>query len=246
MAAYNAEKTIEKAIDSVLEQTYKNFELIVVNDKSSDKTIDIVNKYQKLDHRIKLINNETNVGVALTRHMGVINANGDWIAILDSDDAWEPDKLRRQVIFQEKSGGKLIFTGSAFMDNEGNRLDSILHVPNIINYESLLKQNLISNSSVLVLKSLHEKNEVFTDSVHEDFACWLKILKTGECAYGIDEPLLIYRISSSGKSGNKMKSAIMNWKTYRYIGLSAIKSIYYECWYALNGLCKYKNMRKCK
>ena len=130
------------------------------------------------------------------------------------------------------------------MDADGKKIDWYLHAPTTITYRQLLKQNLLSNSSALVKKELYEKYYAIGDKMHEDFAIWLGILRTGRKAYGVDEPLLIYRLAPNSKSGNKIKAARMNWNTYRYIGLNPISAIYYECWYILNGLRKYKNLKR--
>ena len=241
MAAFNAEKTIKEAIQSVIEQTYKNWELLIVNDCSRDRTESLVTGIH--DARIHLLNNEHNVGVSLTRKRGLDAAKGEWIAILDSDDAWAPDKLEKQIMLSQKSAAKLIFTGSAFMDSDGRYIDWQLHVPEKLNYQELLKQNLISNSSVLVKADLYRRHYAIGDNMHEDFAIWLGITKEGEQAYGIDEPLLIYRLANASKSSNKLNAARMNWKTYRYIGLSYAETIYYMGWYIVNGLRKYSHLR---
>ena len=149
MAAYNAEKTIETAIQSVISQTYTHWELIVINDCSKDRTIDIVNQYAEKDSRIHLLNNEKNQGVSLTRKRGLEESNGAWIAVLDSDDLWVSDKLEKQLLLAQKENAKLIFTGSDFIDQNGNPIDWTLHVPDILSYRKLLKQNVVSNSSVL-------------------------------------------------------------------------------------------------
>lgn len=243
MAAYNAEKTIEVAIQSVIKQTYENWELIVVNDCSQDSTKEIVYTLAKSESRIRVINNPVNCGASQTRHNGLMQVRGEWVAILDSDDMWTSDKLEKQISLQEKTGAELLFTGSAFMNDDGQKLDWILQVPDKIGYEKLLKQNLISNSSVLVKTQLFKKYEVIGDEMHEDFACWLLILKTGRMAYGVKEPLLIYRLANKSKSSNKFKAAVMNWKTYRYIGLNLLKTSYNMLWYTVNGLLKYKNIR---
>lgn len=243
MATYNAEKTIRKAIDSVLSQTYTEWELLVVDDCSQDQTAAIVGDFSLKDSRVRLIQNEQNKGVSFTRKHGLQEAKGAWIAILDSDDAWMPDKLQRQVELQIKTDAELLFTGSAFMDADGNEIDWYLHAPDTITYRQLLKQNLLSNSSALVKKELYEKHYAVGDAMHEDFAVWLGILKEGRKAYGVDEPLLIYRIDQNSKSGNKVKAAIMNWNTYRYMGLNLFTSFYYECWYVLKGLLKYRNIK---
>ncbi|MBR4586771.1 MAG: glycosyltransferase family 2 protein [Lachnospiraceae bacterium] len=244
MAAYNAEKTIDQAIESVLSQSYENFELIVINDCSKDQTESIVKQYQSKDKRVKLISNENNQGVSKTRLYGLNSARGNWIAILDSDDKWEEDKLEKQVCLVKKTRAELVFTGSAFMNHEGKRIEGYLHAPNTVDYKTLLKQNVISNSSVLIKKYLYKKYYAVSDNMHEDFAIWLQVLRTGRLAYGIDEPLLTYRLSSNSKSSNKLKAAKMNWNTYRYIGLNMLQAFYYECLYTINGIRKYRGIKE--
>lgn len=243
MAAYNAEKTIEQAISSVLSQTYSNFELIIVNDCSKDGTVQLVENIAAKDSRVHLISNEKNSGVSFTRKHGLEEAMGEWIAILDSDDVWAPEKLEKQIDLQEKTNADLLFTGSAFMDADGNPINWYLVAPAEVSYRQLLKQNVLSNSSALVRKELYAKYYAVGDGMHEDFAIWLSILKEGRKAYGVDEPLLIYRISKSSKSGNKIKAAKMNWNTYRYIGLNLIEAAYYEGCYIIKSLIKYTNIR---
>lgn len=241
MAAYNAEKTIARAIESVLVQTYGDFELLVIDDCSTDRTVEIVQAIP--DARIRLIKNVQNSGVSYTRKHGLEVARGEWIAVLDSDDAWAPDKLEKQIKLCGERGADFVFTGSAFMNAEGEPVDWILYVPEEIGYQQLLKQNLISNSSVLVRRSLYAENYTIGDQMHEDFAMWLKILKSGKKAYGIDEPLLIYRLSATSKSSNKAKAAVMNWNTYREVGLNVWMALYYECWYILKGILKYRHLK---
>lgn len=241
MAAYNSGKTISQSIESVLAQTYTDFELIVINDCSTDNTVEIVNSFD--DERIRLISNEKNLGVSRTRHNGVEAARGEWIAILDSDDMWKPDKLMKQVELQAQTNAELLYTGSAFIREDGTDIDWVLHVPAKLDYKTLLKQNLLSNSSSLVKKSLFLENEVASDEAHEDFACWLKILSSGKVAYGVDEPLLIYRLSKSSKSGKKSKAARMNWNTYKIVGLGFCRSCYYMGWYTLKGVLKYRHLK---
>ena len=154
MAAYNAEKTIKQAINSVLSQTYTNFELLVVNDCSKDRTVELVKDIVAKDSRVRLISNVKNSGVSYTRKHGLEEAKGDWIAILDSDDAWEPEKLEKQIELQRRTNADLLFTGSAFMDSEGHPIDWYLHAPKEVTYRQLLKQNVLSNSSALVRKEL--------------------------------------------------------------------------------------------
>lgn len=243
MAAYNAENTIGQAITSVIQQTYTDFELIIINDCSTDRTVDVINEFIKKDTRIRLINNSKNMGVSYTRKHGLDEAKGSWIAILDSDDLWLPEKLEKQVELQHETQGELLYTGSGFMEANGKRLIWCLSVPTEVEYKQLLKQNILSNSSALVRRELYQKYYAIGDDMHEDFAIWLQILRAGHQAYGINEPLLIYRLDNTSKSGNKLKAAIMNWNTYRYIGLNIFEAFYYECWYTVRGFLKYKNFR---
>ena len=118
MAAYNAEKTIEQAIASVLNQTYPNFELLVVNDCSKDRTAELVKGIAATDGRVRLISNVKNSGVSFTRKHGLEEANGSWIAILDSDDAWAPEKLEKQIELQNRTNADLLFTGSTAFEAE--------------------------------------------------------------------------------------------------------------------------------
>lgn len=243
MAAYNAEKTVGFAVESVLKQTYENFELLVINDCSTDGTEKIVKEYASKDNRVKLISNPENLGVSLTRLEGLKQAKGDWIAILDSDDAWMPEKLEKQISLQKRLNAELVFTGVKYLKADGTPLDWELEVPDEIGYKKLLKQNLIANPSVLVKKELYERYYAIGDEMHEDFALWLSILKTGINAYAVKEPLTIVRISPNSKSGNKFKSAVMNWKTYRYMKMNIFSSAYYMCWYTVNGILKYRNLK---
>lgn len=242
MAAYNAEKTIEQAIVSVLNQTYANFELLVVNDCSTDRTAELVERIAESDSRVRLIANEQNRGVSYTRRHGLEAAKGSWIAILDSDDAWAAEKLEKQIALQKRMNADLLFTGSAFMNPDGQPIDWYLRAPAEVTYRQLLKQNMLSNSSALVRKALYERYYAVGDEMHEDFAIWLRILKDGRKAYGVDEPLLIYRVARSSKSGNKIRAAKMNWNTYRYVGLNLFSAAYYECWYIVRGLLKYRHL----
>jgi teichuronic acid biosynthesis glycosyltransferase TuaG len=240
MPAYNAHLTLESAMLSVLSQTHSALELIVVDDHSSDDTLSIACDIATRDSRVRVIANDENLGVSRSRLKGIKAASSEWIALLDSDDMWLPEKLEKQVVCQSSTSASLVFTGSGFMDERGKVIDWVLHVPSEMDYEGVLKQNLISNSSVLIERELLLKHLVCRDDIHEDFACWLSMLKSGVVAQGVDEPLLIYRLSSTSKSGNKIHSALMNWRTYRLNGLGMFASIRYMISYTFNGIQKYR------
>lgn len=247
MPAYNAEKYIDESIMSVINQTWKNWELLIIDDCSTDSTKKIINKYTSLDTRIRLLSNTNNQGVSYTRNKGIQESHGNWVAFLDSDDLWTPDKLSMQVDLINKTNALFTFTGSAFIDENGMALKYTLSVPDQIGYEELLKQNLISCSSVLISKPLLLSHPMIEGNIHEDFFTWLTILRDENInAYGVSSPALIYRIHSSSKSAKKWKAAIMNWKVYRKIGLSLVMCCYYQSHYIFRNVKKYSNIKNNK
>lgn len=245
MPAYNAEKYIEEAIRSVMTQTYKEWELIVINDCSADNTEQVVLKIAAEDERIRYLKNNVNLGVSESRNKGIKCSRNDWVAFLDSDDFWVADKLEKQLqLCKRYEEGKLFFTGSGFVNANGKKSSYVLRVPEKIKFRRLLKQNVISCSSVLAQKELLLKYPMTGDFLHEDFAVWLKILKESKYAYAVDEPLLIYRLSEQSKSSDKKKAAWMTWQVYRTIGLNIAECLYYFIWYTYKNLKKYRKIRK--
>lgn len=245
MPAYNAEKTVGLAIESVMSQSFRQWELIVINDRSKDNTRQKVLEMAGRDERIRYVENDGNLGVAGTRNRGITLSRGEWIAFLDSDDAWESSKLERQVQLVKRTAARLVFTGSAFMNQEGERLDYCMEVPEEVGFRGLLKQNVISCSSVLVEKDLIARYPMMPGDMHEDYAVWLKILKhEGITAKAVNEPLLIYRVSAASKSGNKGKAALMHWRVYRHIGLPLVQSVYFFSFYMVRNLKKYAKIWK--
>lgn len=243
MPAYNSGRFIEKAINSVLNQSYNNFELLIIDDGSEDNTADIVNTIAKKDLRIHYIRNEKNLGVSAARNRGILLASGDWIAFLDSDDKWASDKLEKQInLINENKLVKFLFTGSSFVDERDNPYSYVFRVPEKVSYQDLLKQNVISCSSVLVNKQCISGLKMERDDLHEDFAMWMQILKKETYAYGINQPLLIYRLSGNSKSGNKVKSAKMTFKVYRYLGLNLFQSVYFMFFYLYRNAKKYRRI----
>lgn len=246
MPAHNAEKTIGLGIQSVLDQTFRQIELIIVDDFSDDQTLSVVESFAEKDSRIRIRKNMRNVGAALSRNRGVEEAEYDWIAFIDSDDLWEPDKLEKQISVMENFPGySICFTGSGFVNECGIRYRYTLNVPEKISYSELLKQNLISCSSVLAKRETLLRIPMHDEpGIHEDFATWLRILREEDFAIGINEPLLIYRINHSSKSGNKLRAARMQWRTYRNVGIHRWKIPYYFTMYSIRGFKKYFSIQK--
>lgn len=175
----------------------------------------------------------------MTRMNGVHISRGEWTAFLDADDVWESAKLERQLRFARETGAAFTYTGSSFIDGEGRPYEWRMDVPDKSCYKSLLRQNVISCSSVLIKKSLLPPLFPSEQGIHEDFALWLSILKTGAEARGLNEPLLRYRVTAGSKSGDKLKSAAMTYKTYRAAGVPKPALYVNFALYTLRSLSKY-------
>ena len=240
---YNAEKFIENTLRSVMNQTIKDIEIICINDCSKDNSVEIIKKLQQEDDRIVLLENEVNLKVSQTRNKGVEYAHADWVALLDSDDAWESDYLEKVIKRRNETNGQLICTSCKYMQNDGSILDSEFIIKSEITYKMLLKQNTILCSSVFIKKDLLKKYPFYADAVHEDYVCWLSILKEINIAYGVQKPLMIYRLTTGSKSRNKFKAIKMSFHTYRKHGLNFFKSLYYTFCNAINGLKKYSKIK---
>ena len=239
MPAYNSRNTIGRAIQSVLAQTYKRFELLVIDDGSTDNTVDIVNSYMKTDSRIVLLHNPKNLGVAASRNHGCRKAQGEYLAFLDSDDVWFEDKLEKQVSFMLQKGCDLSCTAYAYAypHEQPSRDKRAYRVPESISYEQLLKENVIGCSTVMVKATALKGHEFCGDYAHEDYVLWLELAKTGKTLCGLDEVLTDY--SFGGRSSNKLKAAANRWIVYRQSqNFSIIKSMYYMCFYIGNALKK--------
>ena len=236
MPAYNAASTILESIDSVFAQTYHNWELIIVDDCSFDFTNEIALRATVTDSRIRLIKNDKNMGVASSRNISISLAQGDWLAFLDSDDMWLPEKLERQLDFAKKTNAAITYTATAYIDTNGKKKKYILPAEYKLQLKDLLRRNIMTCSSVLVKK---EYMQPFPPGfLHEDYATWIEIVKKTGCAYGLNEPLTMYRISETSKSYNRIKSAKMNFNAYRYVGYNMFLAVCFSAFYAVHSVSK--------
>lgn len=238
---YNAEKFIEETIGSVLNQTYKNWEMIIVDDCSTDRSPAIVDSYAKKDSRVRLIKLEENSGAAIARNTAIQHAQGRYIAFLDSDDLWTPDKLEEQIAFMKGKDIALSFTSYIKMDEDGIEKGQV-HVPKQVSYSQLLKSNVIG--CLTAIYDVKKIGKVTLPNIRkrQDHALWLKILKEHtQYAYGLNKPLARYRLREDSISSNKLQAASYQWKLYRDIErLDILKSIYYFIHYAYFGYKKSK------
>ena len=233
MPAYNAVATIGESIESVLAQTFHDWELIIVNDASLDKTIKIAKTYE--DSRILTYTHSINQGVAAVRNTGMQHAKGEYIAFLDSDDLWEKDKLEKQVRFMQENESVISYTSTAYIRN-GKSSGYVLRAERELAYRNLLKRNLMSCSSVVVRSNCMIPFP--KGYMHEDLAVWFRIVKKVGYARGLDESLLIYRIGESTKSSSRIKSARMTYNTYINVGYGNFVSLLFTLRYALHSISK--------
>ena len=243
MTVYNAEKYLRDTIESVLNQTMEDFELIIVDDCSTDSSAEIVKEFLE-DKRVKYFKNDENLKVSKTRNFGVSVAKADRVAFIDSDDVWLNTKLEKQLAHMDKTGARICYSGYYFISDEGNLQNKVFHVPEKVNFKKLLKQNVITPSASIFDRDLLVKYPFYADEVHEDFVAFLQMLKNDvDFAYGIDEPLILYRLTTGSKSRNKFKAMKMTMKTYKEVGLNFFARLFNLPFYILNGLKKYKGLK---
>jgi teichuronic acid biosynthesis glycosyltransferase TuaG len=242
MPAYNAHKYISLSIESVIKQSYLNWELIIIDDYSSDNTFTLAKKYEKQNSKVIVYHNELNMGVSKTRNRGIELAQGDYIAFLDSDDIWCDNKLELQVKYCYEENADFVITGIRYINDKGKAFPGEYYPPKNIDYHGLLKNNSIACSSVLIKKKIISKYFFENDKIHEDYLLWLRILKDGVLAKTVPNPLLIYRIYGSSKSGNKLKSIKMTFGVYKAMKINFLYSSYYTIRHTLKAYRKYRRI----
>jgi glycosyltransferase involved in cell wall biosynthesis len=237
MPAYNAELYIASAIESILKQTYKHWELLVVNDASSDKTGKIVDQFRERDSRIHLHTNPTNSGIAESRNLALRNAKGRFIAFLDSDDLWLPEKLSTQLMFMHENNASIAYAGYSRVNEVGKHLGTVIP-PKLLTYRDLLKSNHIGNLTG-IYDSQRLGKEYFIQFKHEDYIAWLNLIKRAGCAHGIVQELANYRVYAGSASSNKLKTIGWQWRIYRDAEkLSIVKSCVLMIFYVWNAVLK--------
>lgn len=237
---YNASAYIAHTIAAVQKQTYTNWEMIIMDDLSEDNSAEIVKEYANKDERIRYYLAEQKCGVAEARNEAMKRANGRYIAFLDSDDLWKPEKLEKQLAFMKEKQSAFSFTACGVIDENGKNLNKVRHVPEEITYEQLLHGNVIPCLTVVIDKE--QVGEFFMPQIgHEDYATWLTILKELNAAHGINETLGYYRVNRNSVSANKARAVRWTWNIYRKNqNISFVKSAYYLAGHILQAMKKRK------
>ena len=246
MPAFNSVLFISASINSVLSQTYQDWELIIVDDFSVDNSSEIVQSFMLLDPRIQFIPLVKNVGAAEARNIAIKAAKTRYIAFLDSDDVWLPYKLEKQLAFMEVNNYPFSYSSYDKIDEHGQVIEHV-GVPDKVSYTDLLKTNSIGCLTAIYDADYFGKVYMPTNTKREDFATWLQLLKRVEYAHGLNETLAQYRVYSNQSSAKKMNMAAENWRLYRQIEeLNLLKASYYFLHYIVKGLLRTKAPRLAK
>ncbi|MFU2181499.1 glycosyltransferase family 2 protein [Streptococcus pluranimalium] len=243
MPAYNAENFISEAINCLQKQTYPFWELVVVDDCSTDGTKNIIQKTAEIDKRIKYHALESNSGAAVARNTAIENAKGAYIAFLDSDDLWESNKLEKQVRFMQENNLYFTCTYYGKIDENSNNLNNIITYKEIADYDELLR-NCPGNSTVIYNAKILGKFYIPNIRKRNDYVMWLQVIKKSHQLHCLPEVLSYHRISSSSLSSNKKSLVAYHWKVYREIEkLSIVKSVKLLMYWISKGIVRGKSER---
>ncbi|MDX1542716.1 MAG: glycosyltransferase family 2 protein [Christiangramia sp.] len=217
MPAYNSEAFISEAIRSVIDQTYPNWELFVIDDASSDSTLKIIQDYSGKDNRIHILKNSSNKGTHQTRNKGIEAATGDFIAFLDADDQWKPEKLQKQLEIISREDIAACFSSYDLISENGRPLNKKVEALPVLTYEKLLKANYVGNlTGIYNVKVL---GKIYCPEIRkrQDWALWLKVIEEGGPMEGIRDSLAIYRIRKNSISNNKFEMLKYNFLVYNQV-----------------------------
>lgn len=235
---YNAEKFIKETIENILQQTYTNWEIILVDDYSQDNSVTVIEKY--VCDKIKLIKLDKNTGPANARNVGIKVAKGNYLCFQDADDLWKKEKLEKQLKFMKQKKCAFAYTSFEYANEYGIGNGKQVHVQEQINYKEAIKDIRVLTATVMVDIRKIPKNLLYMPNIaSEDIAMWWNLLRNGITAYGLDEVLVYYRRTKNSMTANKFKWCKKRWDLYRnFEGFSIIKSIYFFFHYAKNAVLK--------
>lgn len=240
LPVYNSERYVNRTITSVLQQSMADFELIIIDDGSTDNTQTLLQNWAMKDSRIQFIENDCNMGVAEVRNKGIALAQGDYVCFIDSDDTWHSDKLESQLAFMKQNHSDFSCTAYTMVNEEGKFIKNRMIPKQSIQLEDLLKENYICCSTVMLKTNIAKQYNMNGSYTHEDYVYWLELIQSGATGTVLNQILTHYRLAQTSRSANKGKAAQGRWQVYRtYMQFGIIKSGRYFVQYALNGIKKY-------
>lgn len=236
---YKKKDYIKKTINSILKQTYKKFEIIIINDEPGELSKNILSFLKKKDSRIKIINNKKNIGAGKSRNKGINIAKGKYIAFIDSDDLWKKNKLLKQIEFMRKKNIEISHTSYEIIDDDlvtrGTRQAKLM------NYKELIKSCDIGLSTVIIKKSLIKNLRFPNLKTKEDYVLWLEIAKKGKTIHALNTKLTQWRRSKNSLSSSVVRKLTDGYYVYRHhLKFSVIKSLYSLLVLSINFLKKIK------
>jgi teichuronic acid biosynthesis glycosyltransferase TuaG len=237
--SYNSSRFIMECVNSVISQTFQNWEMIIVDDCSNDISKDIISDFSNIDNRIKTIFLKSNVGAAEARNIAIRKAKGSYIAFLDSDDLWDSHKLEKQLSFMKKNNIAFSYSTYQFISEDGKELSNIVIAPKKMTYHSYLKNTIIGCLTVIIDREKTGSFEMKNIRSSHDMALWLLIMKRGFSAYGLNENLAKYRVVSTSNTANKINAAKDVWYIYRKVEkLNILYSAFCFIGYIFNAIKK--------
>lgn len=239
MPSYNAEQYIAESIESVLAQTYGNWELVITDDRSTDRTPEIAKSYSVKDPRIKFRIADQHGGIAETRNQSLLRVQGRFIAFLDNDDLWVAEKLEKQVKFMLDNGYAFSYSEYELLNEDGTPKGKTIKTAGVINYHKYLRNTIIGSGTIMLDREKIGEVTMPDNATSDDMALWCKILKDGHQAYPLKEVLMKYRVRNNSASANKLNAARDVWRVYRkQEKLGIVESV--ECFvsYAFNAVKK--------
>ncbi len=244
MPLFNAEPFLVETIDSVLSQTFGDWELIVVEDCSTDGSLRLARQYEELDSRIRVYPNAHNLGAAKSRNAGLGYVTGDFVAFMDADDVWMPEKLERQLGYMRTSRLGMCFTSYETIESDGSHRNYV-HVPKVIDYDGFLKNTVTCSHTIVFdlsqvpLRLLECPDFGGTFDFPEDLVVWLQVLKSGVSAGGLDEILAKNRKHGDSRSANKLRAVERTWNAYRKVEkINLVYSAYCLFWQLTHAVLK--------
>lgn len=238
---YNCSKLLPKTIECVINQTYKNWEMILVDDCTPDNSAEIIKKYADKDSRIKYFKLDKNSGAAIARNKALKESKGRFIAYLDADDLWKPEKLKKQVEFMINNNYAFTCTDYEKINEDGKSMNKVINIPKRVDYNLYLRNTVIQTVGVMIDINITGKEILVMPNIRrrQDAATWCQLLKKGYYCYELPETLSYYRVVNNSLSSNKFKAAKGTWSLYRDIEkLSLIKSSICFMGYAFNAVKK--------
>ena len=239
MPSYNAEQYIAESIQSVIAQTFPDWELVITDDRSSDNTVTIIQSFSEQDPRICFQVAETHSGIAGTRNLCIARARGRFVSFLDNDDLWVPEKLEKQLRFMKEHDCSFSYSAYELMKEDGTPKGKVIKTAGVIDYNKYLRNTIIGSGTIMLDTIKTGPLTMPDNATSDDMALWCRILKAGHKAYPINEVLMKYRVRSNSASANKWKAAKDVWLVYRkQEHLSFFKAVACFIGYAFNAVVK--------